>query len=169
MGTTRISQVRLHPQHPERVWVVVEQPKGETRRLGYDPESETFHATGYLSLVHARGFGGVYGWIGGTGLPPGPHFDVLLFTDRHPVAGEILEGHTCGMFMRGDGDHKFVAVDDAWWARMAAPNLECLPPDAMDELRRLYPRVGEGEGWLDAAAATAYLRERQPERLRAEQ
>lgn len=160
----RLSQLKLHPQHPDRVWVVVEQPKGEARRLGYDPDSETFRPTGFLSLVHARGFGGVYGWIAGTGLPPGPHFDVLLFTDRHPVAGEVLEGFTCGVFMRGDGDHKFVAVDDAWRARMAAPTLGSLPPGAMDELRRLYPRVGEGEGWHESDVATAYLRERPPTR-----
>jgi len=159
-----INSLGLHPAFPERVWAVIEQRKGEPQRVAYDPVSQLFHLTETRSLLHVRGFSGVYGWIGGTGIPPDPHFDVLMFTDLDPQPGAVLDGVICGVFFRGDGDHKFVAVDDRWVARMPRPDLSALPQDSYTELLRLYPRVDEtkGEGWFGADAAIEYLETHRP-------
>jgi len=106
-----IHTVGLHPEHPVKVWIVVEQPRDEPIRLAFDPASQTFIPTQYRSLMHVRGFRGVYGWIGGSGTPPLSHLDVMLLTHQNPRPGDILEGYICGIFFRRDGDHKLVALD----------------------------------------------------------
>lgn len=121
-----------------------------------------FRLTDVRSLAFVRDFGGVYGWITGTGLPPEPHYDVLLFTERSPRPGDVLEGLLCGMFLRGDGDHKFVAIDRETWGEQCLPDMEHLPPDLVGQLYRLYPRVAEGEGWFGREIAAKHLREVPP-------
>lgn len=152
----------LHYGFPDRLWVVVEQPKDEPNRYQYDPESNQFRLTNVRSLAYVRGFGGVYGWIAGTGLPPEPHYDVLLFTERRSGPGKVIEGLLCGMFLRGDGDHKFVAIDREMWGEESLPDLEHLRPDLVGQLYRLYPRVDEGEGWFGREIAANHLREEPP-------
>jgi hypothetical protein len=156
--------LRLHPEHPVKAWVVVEQPRGEPYRMKYDAASGEFVRTGQLTLGHVRGDGqSVYGWIGGTGIPPQPHFDVLLLTDQDPGLGDILAGVVCGMFQRADGDHKFVAVDEERAARMAQVDFFALREEEQAGLRALYPRVGANEGWFGAQTAREYLREKKAE------
>lgn len=65
-----INALALHRRHPERVWVVVEQRKGEPQRFAYDPVARMFVVTEWRSPLHVRGFRGAYVWIGGTGIPP---------------------------------------------------------------------------------------------------
>jgi len=153
----KLNSIVLHPEFPQKAWVIVEQPRDEPYRLCYDPLSETFSPTAYRSLVHERGFSGAYGWIGGCGTPPGAHFDVLLLTGQTPACGDILLGHVCGVFVRRDGDHKFVAVDDGIRQGMPAADLAALDEIRRQELLRLYPRVGEGEGWFGSKIAFSYL------------
>ena len=105
-----LTTVGLHPDFPEKVWIVVEQPKNEPHRLRYDRASG-FKRTPHKSLLFARGFSGVYGWVGGLGTPPEPHLDVLLLTHQNHKAGDVLLGFVCGVFYRGDGDHKLVALE----------------------------------------------------------
>lgn len=151
------SSVTLHPEFPQKVWVIIEQPRNEPDRFSYDQISKTFYRTSYKSLVHARGFSGVYGWIGGSGIPPAEHHDVLLFTNQSLSFGDILVGHICGIFIRKDNDHKFVAVDDEIRNSMATADLSSLKIDLYDELLRLYPRIDEGEGWHNAEIAFSHL------------
>ena len=151
------SSVTLHPEFPQKVWVIVEQPRNEPDRFSYDHLSKSFYRTAYKSLIHARGFSGVYGWIGGCGIPPSEHHDVLLFTNQSPSFGDLLMGHICGVFIRRDNDHKFVAVDDEIRNSMATADLSSLRKDLYDELLRLYPRVDEGEGWHGAEIAFSQL------------
>jgi inorganic pyrophosphatase len=160
-----LNALGLHPEHPQRAWVVVEQPKGERTRYSYDPVARTFVGTEFDSLISRRRFTGVYGWIGGSGLPPEPHFDVLMFTDETPTFGSVIAGFICGMFMRGDGDHKFVAVDDAWSRRMLRNDILALPRESLAELLAVYPMVDVrlGEGWFGGDHAHEYLRTRQPQ------
>lgn len=160
-----INALRLHPEHPGTAWVVVEQPKGERTRFSYDPVTRAFVGSDFDSLLWHRKFSGVYGWIGGTGLPPDPHFDVLLFTDETPTFGAVLRGQVCGMFMRGDGDHKFIAVDEAWSRRMRRDDILALPRDSLVELLAVYPQVDarQGEGWFGGDYARAYLAAQQPQ------
>ena len=151
------NSIALHPEFPQKVWVIVEQPKNEPHRYTFDPVSQTFTPSSHKSLIYDRGFSGVYGWIGGTGAPPAPHHDVLLFTTQFPRVGEILVGHTCGVFLRGDKDHKFVAVDDEIGHDMKTADISALDKVFYEELLRLYPRIGEGEGWFGAEIAFSYL------------
>ena len=82
---------------------------------------------------------------------------VRIFTNHTSSFGDILVGHICGIFIRQDNDHKFVAVDDEIRNNMATANLASLRKDQYDELLRLYPRIGEGEGWNNAEIAFSYL------------
>jgi len=150
--------VSAHSDFPEKLWIVVEQPRNEPYRFSYDPISGTFTRTNYKSLVYDRGFSGAYGWIGGLGAPPEPHYDVFLFTKQNPQPGDILLGFLCGVFYRNDGDHKFVAVDDGLNHTMARADLAFLDHASRDELMRLYPHMGENEGWHGVDEALAYLK-----------
>jgi hypothetical protein len=160
--TGNIRSVGLHPEFPKKVWVIVEQPRDEPYRLSYDPASNTFIRTTCKSLVHARGFSGIYGWIGGSGTPPEPHYDVMLLTKQNPHAGDILLGYICGVFFRRDGDHKFVAIDPELEHTMTTADLPALDRGTYNELMRLYPEVGEDEGWYGAEVAFSYLKNNQP-------
>lgn len=149
--------IKLHPDFPRKVWVIIEQPRDEAYRFVYDPATETFSRSSKKSLIYTRGFGGVYGWVSGTGIPPAPHHDVLLFTGQSPSCGDVLTGHICGVFLRKDNDHKFVAVDDEIRQGMKSADLEFLDEAHYNELIRLYPRIDEGEGWHGAEVAISHL------------
>jgi hypothetical protein len=152
-----VYSISLHPEFPQKVWVIVEQPRNEPYRFSYDPVGKTFSRTSFNSLIYDRGFSGVYGWIGGSGVPLAPHHDVLLITRQYPSVGDMLVGHICGVFLRQDNDHKFVAVDDEIRGNMTTADLSALDKAFYDELLRLYPRVEEGEGWHRAEVAYSYL------------
>jgi inorganic pyrophosphatase len=152
-----IHSIVLHPEFPQKTWVVVEQPRDEPYRLVYDPQSQRFQRSEHRSLLYARGFSGVYGWIGGSGTPPEAHHDVILLTGQFLPAGAIVQGHVCGVFLRQDNDHKFIAVDDERRQNMPCADLACLDELSRQDLLRLYPRIGEGEGWFGAEIAFAHL------------
>ena len=154
----QIESIKLHPEFPEKVWVIVEQPRGEPIRLAYDPESHAFKPTEYKSLIYHRGFQGCYGWIGGSGIPPQPHFDVLFLTNCETSPGDVLEGYICGVFVRRDGDHKFVALDVDLRHTVSSPDLSAVDKAVYENLISVYPEVGEGEGWFGAEFAQEYLR-----------
>ena len=71
----------------------------------------------------------------------------------------MLEGYICGAFFRADGDHKFVALDADLRYRVHKPDLDSMDPETYAELMRLYPRIGENEGWVGGEAAREYLRQ----------
>ena len=152
-----ITTVGLHPD-PEKVWIVVEQPKGEPHRLRYNRASGSFERTPHKSLTFERGFSGAYGWVGGLGTSPEPHLDVLLLTHQNPQPGDVLSGVVCGVFFRGDGDHKLVALGAERRATVARADFFALDSTTQDELRRLYPDVRENEGWYGVEEARACLR-----------
>ncbi len=151
------SSVTLHPEFPQKVWVIVEQPRNEPDRYSYDPVSKSFYRRAYKSVAYARGFSGVYGWVGGSGIPPEPHHDVFLFTNQSPSFGDILAGYICGVFIRQNNDHKFIAVDDEIRSVMVTADLSSLQTNLYDEMLRLYPRIDDGEGWHNAEIAFSHL------------
>ena len=157
-----LRQLSLHPEYPDKAWIVIEQPPGELFRIQFNPVNNSFERTVLRSLVYERGFSGAYGWIGGTGLPPAPHFDVLLFTRLDLKPGDIIPGHICGVFLHNSGDHKFVALDDVHLAFFGTNDLHGLPPDTQSELFGVYPRVGADEGWYGCPFARDFLVHNQP-------
>ena len=156
-----INSVVLHPEFPQKTWVIVEQPRNEPYRMAYDPIHGTFSRRSFKSIFYEKGFAsGDYGWIGGSGIPPGSHHDVLLLTRQPASCGDILLGHICGVFLRQDDDHKFVAVDDEIRQSMKTADLASLEEACYHELLQLFPRIGEREGWFGAEVAYSYLRKK---------
>lgn len=145
----------LHRDHPETISIVIEQPRSEPWRIEYDAQTGQFHRSNHRALLHQRGFPGHYGWISGTGTPPGVHYDVFVLDDLPARPGDTREGTILVLFVRGDGDHKFLA--DARPTGTRGQDLSLLPPDEQRQIFQLYPRVDAGEGWLGRAEAIDWL------------
>lgn len=124
--------------------MIVEQTEEYPMRMKYDSATGKFTETGYRSLLYERGFKRPYGWIKESGTPPLPHWDCLLMADREFDLGDEVPVRVIGMFKRADGDHKYVAVE----ADRRVEDMEELTESEKAELKRLYPRVGKGEGWF---------------------
>ena len=133
----------------ETLHMVVEQTRRYPMRMIYDPGSGTFSESDSRSLCAVRGFTRPYGWIRESGTPPAPHWDCILMADGDYELGAVVEIRVIGLFRRGDGDHKYVAVE----TQRPVDDLSELSEDELDQLHRLYPRAGEGEGWFGRETA----------------
>ena len=128
----------------ETLHMIVEQTRDYPMRMEYDPQTGSFRETAYRALSLARGFTGPYGWIKESGTPPQPHWDCFLLSDGAFALGDEVEIEVIGVFMRGDGDHKYIAAE-----KNSGINDLCQITDTQrEQLHRLYPRIGEGEGWF---------------------
>ena len=58
--------------------------------------------------------------------------------------GDELEIKVIGVFKRADFDHKYIVVE----VDRTIDDFSELSEEEKEELSRLYPRVGEGEGWF---------------------
>lgn len=126
------------------MYMIVEQTSAYPMRMIYHPETGKFAQSEHESLFHARQFPYPYGWIEGSGTPPEPHWDCLLLSGGEFALGDRVEIRIVGIFRRGDGDHKYLAVE----ASRDVSDYEQLSEREKDALHRLYPRVREGEGWF---------------------
>jgi len=124
--------------------MIVEQTYKYPMRMKYNPEINSFTETKYKSLQYERDFTKPYGWIKESGTPPFPHWDCILMTDKEYDIGDELEIKVIGVFKRADFDHKYVVVE----ANRNIDDLWGLMESEMDELNKLYPRIGKGEGWF---------------------
>ena len=124
--------------------MIVEQTRHYPMRMVYDPATKTFSERDHRSLCAARGFTRPYGWISESGTPPEPHWDCILMSDDEFELGDEVEIEVIGVFRRSDGDHKYIVARPERNIR----DLAELTSGEMDALHRLYPRVGEGEGWF---------------------
>lgn len=124
--------------------MIVEQTADYPMRMEYDPESGTFREREYRSLAFERGFTKPYGWIKESGTPPQPHWDCILLSEKNFALGNEIEVRIIGVFRRGDGDHKYIAVE----IEREITDLSEITQSEREELHRLYPRVREGEGWF---------------------
>ena len=124
--------------------MIVEQTYRYPMRMEYDPETNAFRESEYRSLAFERGFTKPYGWIKESGTPPLPHWDCILLSDGEYALGDEVEIEVIGVFRRGDGDHKYIAVEPT----RGISDLSQITNEEREELCRLYPRVREGEGWF---------------------
>ena len=124
--------------------MVVEQTFKYPMRMKYNPETKTFSPRKAGSLFYERNFTKPYGWIKESGTPPQPHWDCILMTEKEYELGDEAEIKLIGMFKRSDGDHKFIVVE----ADRAVDDYADLSAEEKEELARLYPRIGAGEGWF---------------------
>ncbi|MBO4419454.1 MAG: hypothetical protein J5789_06505 [Oscillospiraceae bacterium] len=132
------------------MYMIVEQTDAYPMRMCYRPETGDFVESGYVSLFHDRGFPYPYGWIEGSGTPPSPHWDCLLLSEGKYELGDRVAIKVVGVFRRGDGDHKYLAVEPT----RRVSDYDELTDNEKDALHRLYPRVGKGEGWFGREMAS---------------
>lgn len=151
--------MQQHDASPQMIWTVIEQPPGTEYRFDYLPDDNQYRMTQSKSLFYDRGFSGAYGWVGGLGYPPGPHFDVILITKRRLNCGDVVSAYLCGVFFRSDGDHKLVALDEELRVTVLHPDITALDAATLEELYKLYPWIGEGEGWFGSQEAQTYLQQ----------
>lgn len=147
-----------HPELPERSWVVTLQPRAEPYRIAFDPAARTFHTTQRASLLHVRGFDGVYGWITGFGEPPGRHLAALLLTLANPRPGAVLEAGIHGLTFLGDGNPVLLTIDAHDTPSHGATDIAHLPRS----IRFLLDQLDTSDGpaprtWLDQDAARGYV------------
>lgn len=124
--------------------MIVEQTYAYPMRMEYDAKTGTFSATEYHSLQYVRGFTKPYGWIKESGTPPGPHWDCILMTDKEYGLGDEVEIKVIGLFKRADLDHKYVVCESA----CQVDDISELTDLEWEELKKLYPKIREGEGWF---------------------
>lgn len=135
--------------------MVVEQTKAYPKRMIYIPETKSFQKSAYDSLFYVRKFDYPYGWMKESGTPPSPHWDVLLMSDRDFELGDEVKIRVIGVFMRKDGDHKYIAIEDA----RDIQDFAQLSQKEKEDLKRLYPRINEGEGWFGKEVAERAMAE----------
>lgn len=112
--------------------------------MEYDPSTDQFYESEFLSLAHARNFPHPYGWIKESGTPPKSHLDVFLLTDEKFDLGDEVAVKIVGCFIRSDGDSKLISV----LPNRLENDLSELPETEINDLKRLYPILNEGEGWF---------------------
>jgi inorganic pyrophosphatase len=130
-------------------YMIVEQTRDYVKRIAYDHKTNTFSETEHDCLFLHRGFTHPYGWLKGSGTPPEEHLDVFLLTHENYSLGDELPVKIVGVFKRNDGDHKLIGVSP----ERKEIDFTQLPEHEKDDLYRLYPRVGDGEGWFGADVA----------------
>ena len=125
-------------------YIIVEQTRDYTRRISYDPKTNTFNELEHDCLFLHRGFTHPYGWLKGSGTPPDEHLDVFLLSQESYALGDEVPVKIVGVFKRNDGDHKLISIS----LERAENDFSQLPESEKNDLHNLYPRVGEGEGWF---------------------
>ncbi|MCL2501189.1 MAG: inorganic diphosphatase [Defluviitaleaceae bacterium] len=130
-------------------YIIIEQTKEYRKRIIYDPNTNTFNETEHDCIFLYRGFSHPYGWLKGSGTPPGEHLDVFLLSGGDCFPGDELPVKVVGVFKKKDGDHKLIGISPG----REEMDFSQLPEHEINDLNRLYPRVDEGEGWFGADAA----------------
>jgi len=134
---------------------IVEQRRNDEYRNKYDVETGLFHKTEYKSLLFQRNYKGIYGWLKGYGSPPDHHLDVFTLTNRDFELGSIIDVKVIGVFIRNDGDNKFIAVE----ITRKENDIADLSKDEQLMLFNIYPNVREGEGWYGQIRAMELIEE----------
>ena len=129
--------------------MIVEQTYKYPMRMCYQPDTGAFCAREYKSLQYERYFTKPYGWIKESGTPPEPHWDCILMSDADVELGDELEVKVIGVFKRADLDHKYIVAE----VDRPIEDFGELTEAEKEELRKLYPRIGDGEGWFGRAEA----------------
>lgn len=130
-------------------YIIIEQTKDYKKRISYDPKSNTFIELEHDCMFPHKGFTYPYGWLKSSGTPPEEHLDVFLMSQEEYSLGDELPIKIVGVFKRKDGDHKLIGV----LPERNEIDFTQLPDNEKESLYKLYPRVGEGEGWFGAKIA----------------
>lgn len=127
----------------------IEQTYSYPRRMKYIANEDKFIEKDCDSLSYVRNVRQPYGWIKESGIPPYPHLDVILMTDKEYELGEEEQIRVIGVFQRNDGDHKLVGV----LKDREINDFSELTEQEKEDMHRLYPYEAEGEGWFGRECA----------------
>lgn len=122
----------------------IEQTLAYKKRMRYMPNTDTFEEKNSDSLSYIRNVPEPYGWIKESGTPPCEHIDVIVMTDEPCELGDEVPVLVIGVFCRTDGDNKLVAVPES----RPEADISELMENEKNDLHRLYPKIGKGEGWF---------------------
>ncbi len=134
---------------------IVEMLRSDELRQVYNPKDNTFSDSKYRSLLFDRGYKGHYGWIKGTGTPPNKHLDIMIVTDKDYNKGDIIPLKIVGVFLRNDGDHKIVGIEPD----RSENDFEELTEDEKNNLKQIYTKLRENEGWFGKETAEKIVNE----------
>jgi 8-oxo-dGTP diphosphatase len=148
------------PAPPILVYAVIENPKGTVNRITYDVARHTFSATGEVFPAPLPFH---YGWIPHTlSLGDGRELDVVVIGEGETAAGSALAVRPIGALLRGDRDHKVVAL------RADIPSSYVTITDVAErpELREMLEEVfrqrrAEVVGWATASETRRLILEAQ--------
>jgi len=130
-------------------YAIVEQCRNDEYRNKYKPETNAFERTTLKSLLFERKFDGVYGWLDGYDYPPNRHLDIMVITKNEYNLGDRIKIKIIGIFKRNDNDNKLIAVE---YGRNENEINELSESDQI-MIKRLYPIIKNGEGWLGKEVA----------------
>lgn len=129
--------------------IIIEQTREYKNRMKFDPIKNTFIETEYESFGYARNFPCPYGWLEESGTPPEPHLDAILLSSEKYKLGDEAAVKIVGCFIRNDGDNKLIGI----LPERPETDFCELSEEEKVGLRRLYPRISDGEGWYGAERA----------------
>lgn len=134
---------------------VIEQTYAYPKRMKYIAQTNTFLEEDYASIFYVRNVRQPYGWIKESGTPGEAHLDVIVMTEKAYELGDEERVKIIGVFGRNDGDNKLVGVCE----NREIDDFSELTAKEKEDLHRLYPREGAGEGWFGKEKAQEVIRE----------
>lgn len=166
--TGNLYDLKIDPEFPDIVNVIIEIPAGGVDRVEYNPETNEFYPAHRMKKACPSN----YGWIPETFAEDGEFADIIVLG---PVlaTGTICRVKPIGVFWRQNRDHKVVAVP------LDVPELERykdaseLPGEFFTECDRFFRRhsgdllLGEGTARIMIKdAVKAYRRQESQRRLK---
>ena len=136
-------------------YVIVEQRRNDRFRNEYNPKTNTFEQTESKSLFFEREFSGLYGWLDGYGNPPNKHLDVIVSTNNEYELGDKIKIKIIGVFLRNDKDNKLIGIEQTRYE----DELEELPINELNMIKKVYPIIKEKEGWFGKEIAMRVINE----------
>jgi len=109
--STDLTCLPVGPQPPERVYAIVEIPRGGRNKYEYDPALGAFRLDRVLySSVH---YPAAYGFVPSTMAADGDPVDILVMTSEPTFTGCVIEARSVGLLRMADekgDDEKVLSV-----------------------------------------------------------
>lgn len=149
------------PQAPDRVYAIVEVPKGSRNKYEYSKRAGVIKLDRVLySPLH---YPGDYGFIPQTYFDDGDPMDILVMMSEPTFPGCVIEARPVGMLKMiddGEPDYKVLAVPATDPNFEEYNDMKDLPQHFPKEVshffmiyKQLQGHLTENDGWVDSASA----------------
>jgi inorganic pyrophosphatase len=151
--TTSLDQLPAHVAHShQRVYVVVETPKGGRNKLAFDPDLGAFKLKGVLPEGHSFPYD--FGFVPSTKAEDGDPLDVLLLLDAPTFSGCVVEARLIGALeleqRENDGstvrNDRLLAVAADSHEHKSIHALTDLSNDMLHEIEHFFSSYNEAHG-----------------------